>query len=248
MSDQEQRPTARKDSVETTSDGSAGRPPQDDKLEAVLDHLRKLLSENPKIPPERTLSEQLDVSRHTLRKALKVLRTSGELEPAKSGRRASSDKATPSARLVQSTNPLEVMEMRLMIEPSLARLAALRASPDEIARILQTSSSPKGLSPSQADQEFHRAVAAGSRNSLASELHILLHRVQNDARLRFTDSDSDSNTTVERVRERDSEHHKIAEAIAERNPDRAERAMYDHLERTQRKLTGQLGSRSTDAA
>ncbi|QPM91170.1 FadR/GntR family transcriptional regulator [Pseudooceanicola algae] len=229
-------------------DQPAGGAEQDDKLETVLANLRRLLSESPKIPPERRLSEQLDVSRHTLRKALKTLRDNGELEPAKSGRRAAPDKSTPSARLVQSTNPLEVMEMRLMIEPSLARLAALRASPDEIARIVQTSTSPGGMSPSQADQEFHRAVAAGSRNSLASELHILLHRVQNDARLRFTDSDSDSNTTVERVRARDLEHQEIAAAIAERDPDSAEQAMYEHLERTQRKLTGRLGSRSTDAA
>ena len=70
---------------------------------------------------------------------LKVLRDAGEIDPARAGRRALADRAPSSTRLVQSTNPLEVMEMRLMIEPALARLAALRASPDEIARILQTS-------------------------------------------------------------------------------------------------------------
>ena len=64
----------------------------------------------------------------------------------------------------------------------------------------------------------------------------------------MTDSDADSRTTEERVRMRDDEHRTIAEAIAARDPDRAEEAMYEHLERTQRKLTGRLGSRSTDAA
>ncbi|MBC56622.1 MAG: GntR family transcriptional regulator [Confluentimicrobium sp.] len=230
-----------------TSGPRADRGP-DDTHDGLLAHLREQLAQNAQLPPERTLSERLDVSRHTLRKALKVLRASGELDPAKSGRRAASEKASSSARLVQSTNPIEVMEMRMMIEPALARLAALRASPDEIARILQTAQSPAGQSPSQADQEFHRAVAAGSRNSLASELHILLHRVQNDARLRFTDSDTDSRTTEERVRIRDTEHRNIAEAIAARDPDRAEAAMYDHLDRTQRKLTGRLGQRPNDAA
>lgn len=215
---------------------------------ALLAQLRVLLERDSQLPPERILSEQLSVSRHALRKALKVLRDLGELDPAKSGRRASTGHPAASARLVQSTNPLEVMEMRLMLEPALARLAALRASPDEIARIVQAARSPVGTSPSQADQEFHRAVAAGSRNSLASELHILLHRVQNDSRLRYTDSDSDRRLTEDRVRMRDAEHQKIAEAIAARDPDRAEAAMYDHLERTQRKLTGRLGSRSTDAA
>ena len=232
----------------TDRDDTTATQAPDDTLGAVLARLREMIAEMPQLPPERTLSEQLNVSRHALRKALKVLRDAGEIDPARAGRRALADRAPSSTRLVQSTNPLEVMEMRLMIEPALARLAALRASPDEIARILQTAHSPSGLSPSQADQEFHRAVAAGSRNSLASELHILLHRVQNDARLRFTDSDADSRTTEERVRMRDDEHRTIAEAIAARDPDRAEEAMYEHLERTQRKLTGRLGSRSTDAA
>ncbi len=220
------------------------------KGDSLLDHLRGLLKTSEELPPERILAETLKVSRHSLRKALKVLRENGELTPAKSGRRAHSETnptSPSSTKLVQSTNPLEVMEMRLMIEPALARLAALRASPDEITHILQTAHSPADLSPAQADQDFHRAVAAGSRNSLASELHILLHRVQNDARLRFTDADSNEKTTVERVKARDLEHQRIADAIASRDPTRAERAMFEHLERTQRKLMG-LGLRPGDAA
>lgn len=216
-----------------------------DKTEGLVDHLREMLQSSSELAPERILAEQFNVSRHTLRKALKTLRGAGDLPAAKSGRRASSDISPASARLVQSTNPLEVMEMRLMIEPALARLAAMRASPDEISRIFQTAQSPDNVSPAQADQDFHRAVAAGSRNSLASELHILLHRVQNDARLRFTDSDTDSRTTEDRVKARDAEHHMIAEAIGQRDPIKAEKAMYDHLELTQRKLMG-LGQRSGD--
>lgn len=217
------------------------------KGDELVQYLRDQLKADTELAPERILAEQLNVSRHTLRKALKTLRETGDLTPAKSGRRASSDAAPSSARLVLSTNPLEVMEMRMMIEPALARLAALRGSPDEISRILQTARSPAGVSPVQADQDFHRAVAAGSRNSLASELHILLHRVQNDERLRFTDRDGDASTTAERVKTRDAEHQMIAQAIAERKPAEAEEAMSRHLERTQRKLMG-LGLRAGDAA
>ena len=57
--------------------------------------------------------------------------------------------------------------------------------------------------------------------------------------------DTDSRTTEERVKARDAEHHMIAEAIAQRDPIKAEKAMYDHLELTQRKLMG-LGKRSSD--
>ncbi len=213
----------------------------------VVETLRRIIDEEGALPAERVLAERLNVKRHQLRKSLQILRGLGELEPARSGRRASSpDTSIQSGKLVLSTNPLEVMEMRMMLEPTLARLAALRASPAEIARIVQHAKSPSGMSPSQADQLFHRAIAAGSRNSLASELHILLHQVQNDSRLRFANSDDE--TTVERVAQRDAEHQLIAEAIAARDPKRAEKAMWDHLAVVQRKIASRLGVGSVNAA
>lgn len=218
-----------------------------EELVDIVEQLRRVLDDEGVLPPERVLADRLNIKRHKLRKALQMLRGLGELEPARSGRRTSSaDTSLQSGKLVLSTNPLEVMEMRMMLEPALARLAALRASPAEIARILQTAKSPAGMSPSQADQLFHRAIAAGSRNSLASELHVVLHQVQNDSRLRFASSDDE--TTAERVAQRDAEHQIIADAIAARDPDRAEKAMWDHLAVVQRKVASRLGIGSVDAA
>lgn len=217
------------------------------KLGNLIESLRDIQRSEGELPPERVLAEKLDVKRHTLRKALQVLRELGEVEPAKTGRRANSPNGTvQSGRIAQSTNPLEVMEMRMLLEPALARLAALRASPAEIERILSAAKSPAGMNPSEADQLFHRAIAAGSRNSLASELHVLLHQVQNDSRLRF--ADSDSQTTPERVAARDAEHEEIASAIARRDPDSAEKAMWEHLAVVQRKIISRLGVGSVDAA
>lgn len=218
-----------------------------EKLGNLIERLRHILRDQSVLPPERVLAEQLNVKRYTLRKALQILRELGEIEPAKTGRRAHSPKGTArSGRIAQSTNPLEVMEMRMLLEPALARLAALRASAVEIERIIHAAKSPAGTSPSEADQRFHRAIAAGSRNSLASELHVLLHQVQNDSRLRF--ADSDRQTTPERVASRDAEHAEIAKAIAERDPDRAEKAMWEHLAVVQRKIVSRLGVGSVNAA
>ncbi|WP_137132721.1 FCD domain-containing protein [Rhizobium sp. FY34] len=206
----------------------------------VVGSLRRIMEENGVMPPERELAERLNIKRHQLRKGLQTLRDLGELEPARAGRRTTANETTAqSGRLVLSTNPLEVMEMRMMLEPALARLAALRASPAEIIRIVQAAKSPAGMSPSQADQMFHRAIAAGSRNSLASELHLLLNQVQNDSRLRFAESDDE--TTAERIAQRDAEHQQIAEAIIARDPDRAEKSMWDHLSVVQRKIAARLG-------
>lgn len=205
----------------------------------MVEALRRIIDDEGSLPPERLLADRLNVKRHQLRKALQILRQLGELEPARSGRRVSSDATIRSDKLVLSTNPMEVMEMRMMIEPVLARLAALRASPAEISRIVQQAKSHPGMSPSQADQLFHRAIAAGSRNSLAGELHILLYQVQSDSRLRFADSDDE--TTAERITQRDSEHQTIADAIAARDPNRAERAMWEHLAVVQRKIASRFG-------
>ncbi|WGD30266.1 FCD domain-containing protein [Ancylobacter sp. WKF20] len=206
-------------------------------IEELVDSIRAIIARTGGVPPERVVAEELSVKRHTLRRALGVLRASGELEPARAGRRAST--AIDSNRnLVNSTNPLEVMELRLMLEPSLARLAALRASPVEIDRILRAATTAPDADPIDADMVFHKSIAAGARNALASELYVLLHRVANDGRLRFTDSDA--TLVPERVRLRDAEHRQIAEAIAARDPEAAERGMWQHLATLQQKIMGRL--------
>ncbi|WP_181703349.1 FadR/GntR family transcriptional regulator [Chthonobacter albigriseus] len=210
--------------------GSAG-------LDDLVESLRSILARTGSMPPERTVAEELSVKRHTLRRALGLMRARGELEPARAGRRASTE-AGEGRSLINSTNPLEVMELRLMLEPSLARLAALRASPMEIERIRRAATTAQGADPNTADMTFHKAIAAGSRNSLASELYVILHRVANDGRLRFTDSDA--SLVPERVRQRDAEHCLIAEAIASRDPEAAERSMRQHLVAIQQKIMGRL--------
>lgn len=213
--------------------GQAGRR----RLEDLISALRELVAESGGMPPEREAAEALNVKRHLLRRALESLRATGELEPARAGRRA--HPAPPQGEsLVRCANPLEVMELRMVLEPALARFAALRASPADISRIQRAAITPPGISPSQADIIFHKAVAEGSRNSLASELYILLHQVASDGRLRF--ADSDEATTPERVRQRDTEHVRIAGAIAGRDPEAAEWAMREHLAVVQRKIISRL--------
>lgn len=211
--------------------------PAEDRGPDLLDSIRGIIDRTGGIPPERTIAQALSVKRHTLRRALETLRARGELEPARAGRRASVHGAHENS-LIKSTNPLEVMELRLVLEPALARLAAMRASPAEIVRIRRAATTPPGADANGADMMFHKAIAAGSRNSLASELYVLLHRVASDGRLRFTDSDSA--LLPERVRERDAEHARIADAIAARDPQTAERAMWQHLAAVQQKIMGRL--------
>jgi len=211
---------------------------RDDSLAEIVAAVRDILAAGQGKPSERALAERLNVKRHRLRQALDQLRAAGELEPARAGRPRT---AAPRRGddLARDTNPVEIIELRMMLEPALARLAALRASPFEIMRIQRAASTPPGASAGAVDLAFHKAVAAGARNSLATELYALIRQVATDARLRFGNSDNPS--CPNRLRRRDAEHKAIADAIAARDPDAAEQAMRAHLGAVQRQILDRLG-------
>lgn len=188
-----------------------------------------------KLGSERAMAETLNVKRHQLRRALQALRASGELAPAKAKRRPLV--GHDGENLVRATNPMEVIEMRIAIEPFLARLAALRASPFEMAAIEQAATTAAGVDSGAADLKFHKLIAASSGNKLAASLYDLLRHVARDARLRLNGS---APACPKRVQQRDAEHRAIAQAVVARDPDGAERAMRLHLAAVQRIITERL--------
>lgn len=214
-------------------------------LDPVVDAVRGIMARDGSMPSERAVAEQLRVKRHTLRRALETLRATGEIGPARAGRRATPD-ASFGDTLASGTNPIEIVELRMVLEPPLARLAALRASPAEIERIEAAATTAPGADPGPADLAFHKLVAAGARNSLAAELYGLLRHVATDARLRLGDAD-EGRRCARRIAERDAEHAAIAGAIAARDPEGAERAMRDHLGAVQRQILARLAPGSKPA-
>jgi GntR family transcriptional regulator, transcriptional repressor for pyruvate dehydrogenase complex len=187
------------------------------------------------LPAERTMAKQFNVKRHQLRGALEVLRAHGEIGPPASRRGGSGLRREES--LIRSTNPIEVIEMRLAIEPSLARLAALRATPLEIARISRAATTSGDVDSGAADLIFHKTIAASTRNNLAAALYTLLRQIGTDVRLRLG---STAGANPQRPAQRDAEHRAVAEAIAARDPDAAECAMRRHLAAVQRRIVDRL--------
>jgi len=186
------------------------------------------------LPSEREMANRLNVKRHQLRRALSELRRSGDLAPARTRRERPSLHSRYGENLVDVTNPLEVIELRLIIEPGLARLASLRASALEIGEITRWATTPSETKPDVADLNFHAAIAAASRNHLAKELFTVLRRVGRDARMRVVGVTPA--TCAKSVAERDEEHRRVAEAIAARNPDAAESTMRAHMLLVQRRI------------
>ncbi len=212
---------------------------EQERLRPIIDAVRGILAETGAMPAERLIAGQLQVKRHTLRRALEALRANGELLPARTGRRPCAAPRVGSG-LASGTNPLEIIELRTVLEPPLARLAALRASPAEIGRIWRAATTPPDAVPGAVDLAFHRAVAHGSRNTLGAELYTLLRHVATDTRLRIGGAEA-LRQCPKRIAERDAEHAAIADAIARRDPDAAERAMRNHLGAVQRQIIGRLG-------
>ncbi len=115
-----------------------------DEAQGALTQLRAYLAQrdlpaNTQLPAERELCDLLGVSRGELRKALAVLEGNGELwrhvgKGTFIGSRPVEEK-TSIADIAAASNPREVMHARLVIEPMLAREAALNATAADLAEM-----------------------------------------------------------------------------------------------------------------
>ncbi len=208
-------------------------------LRAYLAQAR--LPENRRLPPERELAAELGVTRAELRKALATLAAEGRLwrhvgKGTFLGNRPL-DATTDVAAMVRRTNPAEVVKARLALEPEIARLAALNATPGQIAQmrdcLARSREAQTWRQYEMWDNHFHRSVGEAARNSLLLGLLDTLSAVRcavSWGRLRG-----------ERVRPSAhhhsfEEHEAIVSAIEERDMSGAAAAMRIHLLSVERNL------------
>ncbi len=223
-----------------------GKTPPDSEpsAEVLRASILQLAADQRDIPPERTLTARLNVSRSRLRRVLAELRASGQLPPAQVGRRATDGRPNQIDRLAQLSNPTEVIELRFMLEPKLARLAAIRASAVEIARIVRAATGRPNDSYGGADLAFHLEVVSAARNALGREMYAILRQVGTDKRVHMPPRKP---PCQRRRQARDLEHMEIAQAIAARDPDRAEAAMRTHLGMVQDMINQRLSPEPLDS-
>ncbi|MEI4487882.1 FCD domain-containing protein [Frigidibacter sp. MR17.14] len=141
-------------------------------IDDVVERIRRISGEG-RLPAERVLADQLGVNRYILRKALGQLRAGDEIpasQPRNRGKRRAAGSA-PGA-IADLTSPAEMWEVRLSLEPEIARLAAVRGTAAEIDAIeaVHARSTPT-VFDLETDIAFHRAIAVASHNALA--LHLM---------------------------------------------------------------------------
>lgn len=127
-------------------------------------------------PNETVFCEQLGVSRSTLREAYKALESTGFIRRVKRFGTIVNDfsdisKAAPLGTSLIMSDIDELMEFRVMIEAELARLAALRASEQNIATMRESLENMKKSGSDLADltlhdTKFHMEIAKASGNRI----------------------------------------------------------------------------------
>ena len=196
-----------------------------------------------KLPPERTLAQQLGVSRVTVREAIRALRAEGYV----SSRRGSAggitvlDQAEDANRLrpvlLRRMAELDdAFEFRIAVEGAAARLAAQRRTKRDLARMHEAYRQlEQGRETAQfraADNVFHLAIADAARN------RPMRQAIENVRAITWIPLDQ----VISRVFTSAHEHHaQILHAIEDRDAAAAEQAMVAHIQRAQRDLHDVVG-------
>lgn len=203
-----------------------------------IDRLRTFIAKGgykagDRLPPERELSEQLGTTRVALRRALSQLEAENVIwRHVGKGTFIGPKPADPGIESffgegLKSMNA--VVEMREIIEPATARLAAERARSTDIKRIRRfLDASRKTKDPevfNRCCEELHKAIALASHNPLLLRLYEVLSPVQSL-------SEAVGEQPPLSQEEHDyyyAQHRDIVEAIADREPERAENLMRLHI-------------------
>jgi DNA-binding FadR family transcriptional regulator len=196
-----------------------------------------------RLPPERQLAGILGLSRAELRKGLALLEAEGLLW-RRVGKGTFLSAPTQRDRpdtisLAHRTSPPEAMQVRMIIEPEVAGLAARCATGAQIARLKALCVEMRKVCAwpdyQQLDVEFHTALAEAAGNSLLAEIHAIVNEVR-----RSVVWGGLNKRTLGPPPEYHSfaEHESIVAAIEKRNRPAAMEAMRGHLAATEAELLG----------
>jgi GntR family transcriptional regulator, transcriptional repressor for pyruvate dehydrogenase complex len=188
-----------------------------------------------RLPAERELAQQFGVSRTAVREAVKALHEKGLVEayPGK-GTFITSGSSNPMRQSLdrvlrsgQFDGIAHLAEVREILEPEIATLAASRATDDTITSLREAIALMDGAKGDpdafiEADLDFHLELAEAAANPLILSLIDSIVGVLREQRLRIFN--------VQGGPDRGQYHHKkILEAIERRDPQGAREAMRAHL-------------------
>ena len=198
--------------------------------------LKGALKAGDQLPAERDLAQQFGVSRTAVREAVKTLREKGLVE-SYSGRGTFITNGTSQAikqsldfmmRIGQQDGLAQLAEVRQILEPEIAALAASRVQEQHLAMMREAIAvmdealrDPDAYI--EADLDFHLALAEAAENPIILSLIDSIVGLLREQRLRIFYVDGGP--------ERGQYHHKrILEAVEQHDANKARDAMRAHLQ------------------
>lgn len=205
------------------------------RMDAIISSER--LQAGDRLPTERQLCERLDLSRAGVRRLLDELEAEGRISRHVGRGTFLVDEGRDTSG--QQTSPSDVMHVRRLIEPAVARLivtAATRDDLDEIQRCLERCEAASTFEEFERwDGALHRAMMSATHSPLLARLY----EVIDDARreplwgvLKQRSYSAENRADYER------DHRRIVDAISARDPDAAENAVATHVDRVAKNLLG----------
>src|SRR6266478_8785217 len=206
--------------------------------------LKGVLKPGDQLSAERELAQRFGVSRTAVREAVKALREKGLVE-AYSGRGTFITNGTSQAirqsldlmsRIGQQEGLAHLAELRQILEPEIAALAATRIEDQLLATMREAvATMDRSLHDPdayiEADLDFHLALAEAAANPLILSLLDSIVGLLREQRRRIFEVDGGP--------ARGQFHHKrVLEAIEQRDPEKTRAAMRDHLEQVREDSLG----------
>ncbi len=211
--------------------------------QVVVDHIRRAIHigsfvPGDKLPPERELARQLAVARATVRQAIRVLEGEGYLHPRRGSnggivvldRASSEERLAPFVR-ARLTELEQIIEFCLGLECRAARLAAERRSPEHLRQLQEAFLAMEQGWESRrfraADSAFHLGIADAAGNPW-------MHKAIEDSLVAMW---LPVDALTSNVNDSAQLHHgRILSAIRDRDPDTAQSAMAEHIEKARQDL------------
>ena len=201
--------------------------------------IEKRFSAGDKLPNENELSEELNVSRTTLREAIRILVAYNVLEIQRGKgtfvTQAAFEQQSDFGQLADiKVNAKDLYEMRLIFEPEAAYLAAIRGTDAEIKRILDFGEKieqeiKSGQDRTDNEHSFHKAIAQATHNEFMNQLMPILYQaIAKGVTLSAMSQKAVTNTV--------GDHRMIMDFLEQRNAEGAKNAMKIHIMHAIREL------------